>query len=184
LHNPKAVDDTKTVQVTNSDVWLKTADDTRVLLLELKSQALSMGRYFTTGNPPAAGTYGADSTPLFTFVDGNFTVPDGKKGGGLLVVTGTLELQGTGSWDGLILVLGDDPAGNAAKFKITGNKNAFIHGAMVIAPFHQLATAPIPFLSPSFDNSLGGDTIFQYDSGEVRDAIYTLPPRVIGFHEN
>jgi hypothetical protein len=184
LHNPKAVDDVKTLFVSGSDSWLQTADDTRVLLAEFKTHALAMNRYFTTATPPAAGTYGTDATPVFTFVDGNFTVPDGKKGGGLLVVTGTLELQGTGSWDGLILVLGDDPFGNAARFKITGNKNAFINGALVIAPFHRTAAPGSPFLAPIFDNTLGGDTVFKYDSGEVRDAIYTLPPRVVGAHES
>lgn len=184
LRNPKTVDDMKTLLVSGSDDWLQTAEDARVFLTELKSQALAMNRYFTTVTPPASDTYGNDSSPLFTFVDGNFTIPDGKKGGGLLVVTGTLELVGTASWDGLILVLGDDLSANAAKFKLTGNKNAYIHGALVIAPFHRAASSASSFLAPSFDNTLGGDTVFQYDSGEVRDAIYTLPPRVVGAHEN
>lgn len=184
LHNPKAVDDIKTLLVSGSDNWLQTADDTRVLLAELKTHALAMGRYFTSATPPTAGTYGSNGSPVFTFVDGNFTVPDGKKGGGLLVVTGALELQGTALWDGLILVLGDDLTGNPAGFRITGNKNAQIHGAIVIAPFHRTAAPGSPFLSPTFDNTLGGDTVFQYDSGEVRDAIYTLPPRVVGAHES
>jgi hypothetical protein len=185
-HNgTKVVDDVKTILLDSNSIpaWYMSADDARVFLAELQSEALMMGRYFTTSTPPAANTYGTDTTAVFTFVDGDFTVPDGKKGGGLLVVTGTLTFAGTGSWDGLVLVMGDDPSGNAAKFRVTLNKNAYLHGAMVIAPFHRAAVTGSPFLSPSFDNSAGGDTIFQYDSGEVRDAIYTIPPKVIGVHE-
>jgi len=185
-HNgTKVVDDQKTILLDSTTLppSMQSADDSRVFLAELQSQASMMGRYFTTSSPPAAGTYGADASPVFTFVDGDFTVPDGKKGGGLLVVTGTLTLAGNGSWDGLILVLGDDPSGNAAKFKVTLNKNAYLHGALVIAPFHRSAISGSPFVAPSFDNSAGGDTVFQYDSGEVRDAIYTIAPRVVGVHE-
>jgi hypothetical protein len=194
----KPVEATKTVLLTNSTPspspspsvntspppWLASADDARAFLGELQSIAVSMGRYYTTSNQPAAGTYGTDGAPVFTFVDGNFTVPGGKKGGGLLVVTGTLEIQKDAEWDGLILVLGDDPSGNASKFKLTTDGHAKIYGALVIAPFHRIGTSPIPFLGPVFDTSLGGhDAEFKYDSGEVRDAIYTIPPKVVGVHE-
>jgi hypothetical protein len=182
----KPVQAPKTVLMdsTTTPPWLASADDTRTFLAELQSIAVSMGRYYTTSNQPAAGTYGTDGAPVFTFVDGNFTVPGGKKGGGLLVVTGTLEIQKDAEWDGLILVLGDDPSGNASKFKLTTDGHAKIYGALVIAPFHRVGTSPIPFLGPVFDTSLGGhDAEFKYDSGEVRDAIYTIPPKVVGVHE-
>ncbi len=187
LHDSgKPVADTKALLLdsTNIPTWISTADDAGVFLTELQSIAVSMGRYFTTASPPAAGAYGTDGAPVFTFVDGNFTIPPGKKGGGLLVVTGTLEIQKDAEWDGFILVLGDDPLGNASKFKLTTLGHAKIYGAMIIAPFHRSATVGSPFLGPSFDTSLGGhDSEFKYDSGEVRDAIYTLPPRVVGVHE-
>jgi hypothetical protein len=187
LHDSgKPVDVTKTLLLdgTNTPPWVSSADDARVFVTELQAIAVSMGRYFTTASPPAAGAYGTDTAPVFTFVDGNFTVPGGKKGGGLLVVTGTLEIQKDAEWDGLILVMGDDPLGNVSKFKLTTAGHAKIYGAMVIAPFHRIATVGTPFLGPFFDTSLGGhDSEFKYDSGEVRDAIYTLPPRVVGVHE-
>jgi hypothetical protein len=122
--------------------------------------------------------------PAFTFVDGNFTIPAGTKGGGLLVVTGTFEMQKDAEWNGLVLVLGDDPSGNASKFKLTNSGHAKLYGALVIAPFHRSGTSPFSFLGPVFDLSTGGhDAEFKYDSGEVRDAIYTLPSRVVGIHE-
>jgi hypothetical protein len=187
LHdNGKPVESTKTVLMdgTNTPTWLQTADDARVFLAELQVQAVMMGRYFTTANPPAVNTYGTDSAPVFTFVDGNFTVPSGKKGGGLLVVTGTFEMQKDAVWDGLVLVMGDDPSGNASKFKLTQDGHAKLYGALVIAPFRRVATAGTPFLGPVFDIGAGGhDAEFKYDSGEVRDAIYTIPPRVVGVHE-
>ena len=170
---------------TNTPTWLASADDAHVLLNELLQTAQNMGRYFTTASPPAVNTYGTDTAPVFTFVDGDFTVPDGKKGGGLLVVTGTLTFAGTGSWDGFILCLGNSPTGTSANFKVTLNKNAYLHGAMIIAAFDRTQAIGLgsPFLAPAFDNTAGGDTIFQYDSSEVRDAIYTLPSRVVGVHE-
>jgi len=168
---------------TNTPVWLSSTDDGKALLAQLQIIAVANSRYFTTASPPAAGNYGDDGHSKFTFVDGDFTVLDGKRGGGLLVVTGTLTFAGTGSWDGFILCLGNSPAGTSANFKVTGNKNAFLHGALIIAPFDRSAAVGSPFLAPSFDNQYGGDTIFQYDSGEVRDAIYTMPPYVVGIHE-
>jgi len=187
LHSSgKPVEATKTVLLDGSTapIWLKTADDGRVFLSELQSFAVNMGRYFTTANQPAAGNYGTDGAPVFTFVDGNFILPPGKKGGGLLVVTGTCEIQKDAEWDGLILVLGDDPLGTASKFIVTTAGHAKVYGAIVIAPFHRSATVGTDFLGPVFDTSLGGhDAEFKYDSGEVRDAIYTIPPRVVGIHE-
>ena len=189
LHNAGApvltANGSKTILLDSSSTpsWLTSADDARALLAELQTDAVNMGRYYTTASPPAAGTYGDDGHPFFTFVDGDFTVPDGKKGGGLLVVTGTLTFAGTGSWDGFVLCLGNSPTGTAANFKVTLNKNAYLHGAMIIAAFDRNGATGTPFYAPVFDNSAGGDTIFQYDSGEVRDAIYTLPPRVVGVHE-
>ncbi|GEM_PF-423436 len=182
----KPVADTKTLLLdgTNTPPWLATADDARAMLAELQLNAINMGRYYTSSSPPANGTYGDDTHPYFTFVDGNFTIPSGQKGGGLLVVTGTLEMQKDARWDGLILVMGDDLSGNAAKYKLTQNGHGKVYGAMIIAPFHRTATVGSPFLGPSFDTSAGGhDAEFKYDSGEVRDAIYTLPPRVVGVHE-
>jgi hypothetical protein len=182
----KPVESTKTVLLDSSNTpsWLQTADDARLFLKDLQSFATSMGRYYTSASPPAVDTYGSDSTPLFTFVDGNFTIPQGKKGGGLLVVTGTFEMQKDAQWYGLVLVMGDDLSGNAAKFKLTNDGHAKVFGAMIIAPFGRTAATGSPFLGPSFDIGLGGhDAEFKYDSGEVRDAIYTLPPKVIGIHE-
>jgi hypothetical protein len=191
LHNAGApvltANGTKTILLdgSNTPVWLQSADDARTLLSELQANAVNMGRYYTTSSPPAAGTYGDDTHALFTFVDGDFTIPDGKKGGGLLVVTGTLTFAGTAQWYGLVLCLGNSPSGTAANVKVTLNKNAVMKGALVIAAFDrtQAIGTGAPFLAPSFDNQNGGDTIFQYNSGEVRDAIYTLPPRVVGVHE-
>jgi len=189
LHNSGApvltANGSKTILLdsTNTPVWLSTADDTRALLAELQLTAQNMGRYYTTASPPVAPAFGDDKNSYFTFVDGDFTIPDGKKGGGLLVVTGNLTLAGGGQWFGLILCLGNSPTGTAANFKVTLNKAGFVHGAVVIAAFDRNAAVGSPFLAPVFDNTLGGDTIFQYDSGQVRDAIYTLPPRVVGVHE-
>jgi hypothetical protein len=181
----KEVDTPKTVLIDSTTIpdWLATADDARAFLADLQNLAVAMNRYYTSASPPVAPNFGDDNHSYFTFVDGDFTIPDGKKGGGLLVVTGTCTLAGGAQFFGLILSMGDSPTGAASKFQVTLNKNAVLKGALVIAPFHRTDGPGSNFLAPYFDNSLGGDTIFQYDSGRVRDAIYTLAPRVVGIHE-
>jgi hypothetical protein len=68
---------------TNTPVWLSSPEDAKALLAQLQIIAVANSRYFTTATPPAAGNYGDDGHSKFTFVDGDFTVPDGKKGGGV-----------------------------------------------------------------------------------------------------
>ena len=114
---------------------------------------------------------GTAADPLFTFVDGDCTL-DG--GGGLLIVTGRLILDGNPSFDGLILVMGGGTVDRQ------GAGNGDFGGAMVVARFNQ---AGGPFLAPSFLTDGDGTAAMQYDSNAVRRALNSAGPRVLGIHE-
>jgi hypothetical protein len=162
--NPKAQ------TLTNSQLppWLRSADEARAFLVEQKENAKNQGRYFTS----FAGYSGSAADPAFTFVDGD-CVLDG--GGGLLIVTGNLTLNGNPNFEGLILVLG---GGHVER---NGGGNGDIYGALSIAKFN--ANGNGGFQTPYFDTSGGGTSLMQYDSDAVRKALNISGPRALGFHE-
>lgn len=164
----ETVQDPKAATFTNPQLppWLRSADEARAFVADLKADAVSQGRYFGS----FSGDSGTASSPAFTFVDGNCTL---SGGGGLLVVTGTLTMNGNPSFNGLILVLG---TGTVLR---DGGGNGEIHGAMSVASFG----ATGGFTAPSFNTNGGGNSTMQYDSVAVRQALNVAAPRVMGVHE-
>jgi hypothetical protein len=156
--------------------FLQTADNARAFLNELQATAVSEGRYF----PTSSGTFGTTANPQFTFIDGDCNL-DG--GAGLLVVTGHLELNGTPSFNGLVLVLGKGTMSRS------GGGSGDILGAFAIATFAR--TWPVgengqlhPFLAPSYDTSGGGDSTIAFDSNAIDSALSLAPPRVLAIREH
>src|SRR5918912_1522813 len=84
--------------------WLRSADEARAFVADLKDDAAGRGRYFTT--KPPASDMGAAGAPVLTFVDGDVDLGAGNNGRGLLVVTGNVTMRGDTSFDGVIFVLG------------------------------------------------------------------------------
>jgi hypothetical protein len=164
------VSDPKAQTVSTSDLppWLRSADEARAFLTEEKENAMNQGRYFTSFD----GYSGSAADPQFTFVDGD-CVLDG--GGGLLIVTGDLTLNGNPSFEGLILVLGN------GKVIRTGGGNGDIYGALSIAKFNTNGSGG--FQTPYFDTSGGGNSLMQYDSDAIRRALNVSGPRALGVHE-
>jgi hypothetical protein len=125
----------------------------------------SCDRYFNTRNGDLGPSdFGAEADApakgLFTFVDGDATLPnDGGKG--LLVVTGTLTVSGSKTFDGLVLVLGD------GVMTRSGGGNATNYGAFVLARFGSSGG----FLNPSFVSSGSGTSGLQLDRNNVRNAL-------------
>ena len=146
--------------------WLQSADQARAFVSEQKANAVSQSRYFSS----FSGTSGSASSPAFTFVDGD-CVLDG--GGGLLIVTGNLEMNGNPSFTGLILVLG------AGTVNRDGGGSGNIYGAISVARFNSTGG----FLAPSFTTNGGGTALMQYDSDAVRAALNVAGPQVLGVHE-
>jgi hypothetical protein len=156
--------------------FLQTADNARALLNDLQTTAVTTGRYFGT----SSGSFGTSSNPQFTFIDGDCTLSGGA---GLLVVTGTLELNGTPNFDGLILVLGQ------GRMFRSGGGSGDIYGALAMARFARTWPAaengqPHPFLEPSYDTSGGGDGTIGFDSEKLDSALSTAPARVLALREN
>jgi hypothetical protein len=155
--------------------FLQTADKARAFLTEMRTVAAREGRLFGT----TSGVFGSTTNPLFTFVDGDCTL-DG--GAGLLIVTGHLELNGTPSFNGLVLAMGEGTVHRS------GGGAGNIMGAFAIARFARAWQAaengqPHPFLAPSFDTSGGGDSTISFDSSWIDRALSLAPPRVLAIRE-
>jgi len=122
----------------------------------------SCDRYFNTAGGDAAPTdFGAGTTDgLFTFVDGDVSLPS-SGGKGLLVVTGTLYMNGSQTFDGLVLVLG------GGVLDRSGGGNGSSLGAFVIARFNSTGD----FLAPTFTSSGSGTSTLQLDRNRVKTAL-------------
>jgi Tfp pilus assembly protein PilX len=161
--------------------WLQTTSDSvsgaRAFVQQLRfaaqqqfykcstDQDATCDRYFNTRSGDSGPSdFGAEvdapAKGLFTFVDGDATLPnDGGKG--FLVVTGTLTVSGSKTFDGLVLVLGDGVMNR------TGGGSATNYGAFVLARFGSSGG----FLNPSFVSSGSGTSGLQLDRNNVRNAL-------------
>lgn len=119
-------------------------------------------RYFNTAAGDAAPTdFGAGTSDgLFTFVDGDVSLPS-SGGKGLLVVTGTLSMNGSQTFDGLVLVLG------GGVLDRSGGGNGSSRGAFVVARFNSTGD----FLAPTFTSSGSGTSTLQLDRNRVKTAL-------------
>jgi Tfp pilus assembly protein PilX len=128
----------------------------------ISGQAPSCDRYFNTAaGESGPSDFGASTTDgLFTFVDGDASLPS-TGGKGLLVVTGTLSMNGSQTFDGLVLVLG------GGVLDRSGGGNGSSLGAFVIAKFD----ATGDFLAPTFTSSGSGTSWMQLDRSKVQKAL-------------
>lgn len=156
--------------------FLRTANDARAFLVESEALARSCA---APGSPCAmrgsvvsslSGAAGTVTAPQFTVVKGDCNLDSGA---GLLIVTGTLTLNGNPGFSGLILVLG---AGRVIK---SGGGNGDTMGSLMIAKFGATGN----FLNPSFEVSGAGTSNHQYDSRAVLNAMVMSGPTVLGIAE-
>ncbi|HKB68709.1 MAG TPA: hypothetical protein VKC61_22800 [Pyrinomonadaceae bacterium] len=170
--------------------WLQTTSDpvygTRAFVDQLRQaaqqqfsgcssgQTTSCDRYFnTTAGDSAPSDFGATTTDgLFTFVDGDVSLPS-SGGKGLLVVTGTLSLSGSQAFDGLVLVLG------GGVLDRSGGGNGWSRGAFVVAKFDSTGG----FLSPRFTSSGSGTSTIQLDRSKVKTALRLAGAPVLSVSE-
>jgi len=108
---------------------------------------------------PATGL-GTDAAPKITYVNGDFNF-GANSGAGVLVVTGTLNITGNSSFDGLILVIGQglisENGGGGGQF----NGSIFIANTNSnVSPYNQLATLGTPVIQWNG----GGTNGIQYNS--------------------
>ena len=153
-------DDETTPGTVDMPSFLDTADRARAYLNSLKARAESIRRYFTTTTDvPTITIDHSVNSPMFTFVDGDCTLIEGS---GVLVVTGTLTMQGNPDFKGVILVLGK------GELIRNGGGNGDILGGITIAAFGRTAG---PFTAPTFHTNGGGNSNVQYDSAALKTAI-------------
>jgi hypothetical protein len=107
-----------------------------------------------------SGPYGTDAAPQITYVNGDFNFGS-NTGAGVLIVTGSLNIVGNSSFDGLILVIGQgvmsESGGGGGQF----NGSIFLAQTnSPVSPYSQLATLGAPLISWNG----GGTNGIQYNS--------------------
>lgn len=147
-------DDASGANVVEMPSFLDSADKARAYLNGLQTKAQTLGRYFDPGTGSTTVNNSVDS-PMFTFVDGDCTLVGGS---GVLVVTGTLTMQGNPNFKGIILVLGD------GVLTRNGGGNGDILGGITIAKFGRTSGN---FEAPTFHTNGGGNSTVQYDSQAI-----------------
>jgi hypothetical protein len=154
--------------------FLRTADDARKFLNELQAEAVKKGRYYASfsGYASSGNNAATKDSPELTFVDGNCTLDGGS---GLLIVTGTLTLNGNDDFKGVILVLGGGRVIRA------GTGNGRVLGSWMVAAFPRTGNGG--FTAPSYNVSGGGSGAFQFDSTATDDAQRTIGSQVLGVAE-
>jgi hypothetical protein len=154
------------IAISSLPTWLQTADAARAFVIEMRTTAQNEARYYTTATPPT--NFGSTTQPLLTFVDGDVDLPPAG-GCGLMIVTGTLTLNGSSEYKGLILVMG----GGTLIRNGGGNGNSL--GAVMVGRFGNTGD----FLAPTFNSNGSGTSNIQYDSEWVRKALSSSGPRVL-----
>jgi PilX N-terminal len=119
-------------------------------------------------------TLGSDSDPKLVVIDGDYTVPGGATGSGILLVTGNLVFNGDIDYNGIILVIGKGSltrsgAGN-------GNINGGIYVANIAGPDGNIDTrADNVWGTPTWDTSGGGTSAIDKVVLSENNALQMLP---------
>ena len=131
---------------------------------------------------PSTLNAGTNASPVINVVNGDYTLPG--SGSGILLVTGTLTMSGTPSWNGLILVVGK---GNVVK---NGGGNGTLDGALLVGNLysdpptysHLIPSGGAPGV-PTIAWNGGGTATIQYDSCWINYMSQSLPFRTISDRE-
>jgi len=161
--------------------WLQSPSSLDNAVKQLYTTANASGRFFPSGTQPSSfGDY--TSGTGITFCDGDCTFTG--NGGGILVVTGKLTLNGNFNFKGMIIVTG--------KFGVDrqGAGTGTIQGNMVVAPYYGSRiqdgispTSTATFLSPQYDMSGGGNSTIAYNSAAVAGGLVAVSNFVLGVVE-
>lgn len=161
--------------------WLSSPSALDAIVQSLATVARSSGRFYASGVQPT--TFGNNATGQgITFCDGNCQLTG--SGGGIMVVTGRLELNGNFSFNGMIIVTGQ------AGVIRSGGGNGTIQGNIVIAPYVggrvEDTLSPTPtatFLAPQYDLSGGGNSTVVYNSRNANSGLLAVSNFVLGVEE-
>jgi hypothetical protein len=137
--------------------------------------ATSLPNYGTATNPVIAVVTGANNGAGGT---GDLTLGGQITGYGILVVTGNFTFQGTVSWNGVILVIGQGYA------QEQGGGSGEFDGAFFIAKTRDSSGNELATLgTPTLDWNGGGGNGIYYDSCWINNAGQTALYKVLSFRE-
>jgi Tfp pilus assembly protein PilX len=131
---------------------------------------------------PSTLNAGTLAAPVVNVVQGDYTMPG--SGSGIILVTGTLTMNGNPSFDGLILVIGK---GNVQK---NGGGNGTLDGSLFVANMYSDTPPVYTHLIPSGPPGIptiawngGGNATIQYDSCWSNYFSQSLPYRIVSQRE-
>lgn len=169
--------------------WLKTPLALDTTMQNLYNVAYSSGRYFRSEVSTPSSFGDNFSATGITFVDGDLDLSG--PGGGIVVCTGTLTLQGNVNFNGLIIVTGTNG------LQRQGGGSATLQGNTVIAPYannriynssgglvnKSSITTSTAFLSPKYDINGGGGSLLTFNSSSVANGLNAINNLVLGVAE-
>jgi len=140
---------------------------------------------FPNANNATPTSLGTNAAPVVNVVQGDYSF--GGSGAGILLVTGTLTMSGTPSFNGLILVIGK---GNVQK---NGGGNGTLNGSLFVADLYSdtppTYTNLIPLGSnhapgiPTISWNGGGNATIQYDSCWISTVTQSFPYKIVAQRE-
>lgn len=142
----------------------------------------SANQIYNTNNPTIS-SLGTTSAPLITVVNGDYTLNPTSGGAGLLLVTGTLTIGGSGNstFNGVILVIGK------GSLTSNGNGSSTINGGLLVANLYNSSNQLLPATSapgvPSFTWNGAGNMTLNYDSCWMTNFSKNIAFRVLASHE-
>lgn len=152
--------------------WLSSTYNLDATINNLKTVAKASGRYYASGTTPP--DFGSVNGTGITFVDGNVSLAG--SGGGILVCTGKLTLDGNVNFKGLIIVTG------TGGIDRNGGGNGALAGNTVVAPYNP-SNLDAGFLGPKYDISGGGTSSLDYNSNSVVNGLVAISNFVLGVAE-
>lgn len=152
--------------------WLSSTYNLDATINSLRTVAKASGRYYASGTTPP--DFGSQNGTGITFVDGNVSLAG--DGGGILVCTGKLTLNGGVDFRGLILVTG------SGGIDRNGGGNGSLAGNTVVAPYTPSNLAA-GFLGPKYNISGGGTSELVYNSSSVANGLVAISNFVLGVAE-
>ena len=154
-------------------------------LVNSVTAAAGAANVFPNANNATPTNLGTDAAPVINVVQGDLTLSG--SGSGILLVTGTLTMNGSPSFDGIILVIGD---GNVQK---NGGGNGTLNGSLLVANLYSNTpptyTNLIPLGSnhppgiPTISWNGGGTATIQYDSCWISAVTQSFPYKLVSQRE-
>lgn len=151
------------------------------LVSEVTMVAGNFGNVYPSNPVGGIANPGTAANPVVNVVQGNLTLPAGWSGAGILLVEGTLTMNGNPNYDGLILVIGQ-----GALLK-NGGGNGTLDGSILVANLYDSHGNLLPATSapgtPTMTWNGGGTANYNYDSCWSNALSNSLPYRIVGVRE-